>query len=175
MNYLKEFIISFSGLTIGHHDFDFDVSDKFFACFEDSEITTGQVKVLIHMEKQERMLVFTFTINGEVEVMCDRCSGLFNQRIDGEEVLIFKFGDEYFEESEDVVVIPRNEHHVDVSSYIYEFINLLVPYHRVHPDDEEGKSGCDPVVLKKLEELSPKHHHDKIWDALEGLKFDTTD
>jgi uncharacterized metal-binding protein YceD (DUF177 family) len=175
MNYLKEFIISFSGLSLGNHDFEFDIDEKFFACFEDSEVRVGQVKVLITMEKQERMLVFDFSINGHVEVMCDRCSGEFNQPINGNEVLIFKFGDAYFEESEDVVVIPRGEHQVDVSTFIYEFINLLLPYQRVHPDDKEGNPGCDAEVLKKLEELSPKGHHDNRWDALEGLQFDTTD
>lgn len=175
MNYLKEFIISFSGLSIGYHDFEFEINEKFFACFTDSEIQNGQVKVLITMEKQERMLVFDFSISGYVEVMCDRCSGEFNQPISGNEVLIFKFGDTYFEESEDVVVIPRGEHQVNVSTYIYEFINLLVPYHRVHAEDGLGNTGCDPEVLKKLEELSPKGHHDKRWDALEGLQFDTTD
>ncbi len=39
------------------------------------------------------------------------------------------------------------------SSIFMNLYMLALPIKRVHPDDREGNSTCDPVMLKKLEEL----------------------
>ena len=43
---------------------------------------------------------------------------------------------------------------VSVEKLIYEFIVLSIPIRRVHPDDEEGNSLCDPDMLKKIDEFT---------------------
>ena len=116
------------------------------------------------------MLVLYFDIKGSVNVMCDRCLDQFDQPVNGEERLIVKFGDSYYEESDEVVVIPETEYKLNVSQYIYEFINLLLPIKRVHPNDKQGVSKCNPEFVNRLEGAKDDEMTDHRWDALKMLR-----
>ncbi|MCX6304222.1 MAG: DUF177 domain-containing protein [Bacteroidetes bacterium] len=170
MNHADQYQIAFSGLHPGTHIFDFQVGDKFFEQVEDTEIMGGQVSVVVTMAKEERMMDLHMEISGRVRVACDRCNELIDVEVDGKERLIVKLGSHYYEESEDVQVIPDTAHQFDLSPFLYEYIHLLLPIRRVHPEDEEGNSLCDPLVLKKLKELSERHIQDPRWEALNQLK-----
>jgi uncharacterized metal-binding protein YceD (DUF177 family) len=69
-----------------------------------------------------------------------------------------------------VQVIPDTAHEIDLAPFLYEYIHLLLPVRRVHPDERNGQSGCNPEVLKKLEELAPHPHLDPRWETLNRLK-----
>ncbi len=167
---LKKYIIQFGGLSIGNHNFEFHVDDAFFEDFEYSEIKKGNIIVDISLEKQETMLILNFTINGNVNISCDRCTDFFDIPISTNEQLIIKFGEKDFEETDDILVIPFTEHKVDLSQLIYEYINLSLPIKRVHPDDKQGKATCNPEIIKFMEGLSEKESTDHRWDALKKLK-----
>lgn len=175
MDYLKDFVIHFVGLSIGNHQFDFEVNDKFFEQFEFSELHHGKVKVVTELEKQERMMIFTFHIEGEVEVTCDRCGDEFMMPISGNEVLIVKFGLEYAEENAEMIVIPATDFKFDLAPYIYEFLHLMLPVRIIHPEDSAGNSGCNPETLKILEELTPHTSIDPRWEALSQLTKENPD
>lgn len=166
MNVLKEFTIPFVGLKEGMHDYSFEIKDSFFERFEYSEIETGKVHVAVSLERRERMLVFEFKIDGYVDVDCDRCLKAMEYPVKGQERLIVKFGQELREESEEIIVIPETDSHIDISSFIYEYIMLLLPYKRVHPDGDEI---CSNEVVDKIENHSIQEE-DPRWDALKGLK-----
>ena len=170
MGYKRQFLISFGGLKLGNHRFDFEIDKGFFEEFESSEYNNGLLRVKLEMEKQERMLTLTFDITGSLEVICDRCLDPFPLAIAKTHRLFVKFGSESQEESEDVIVIREGETRFDVSQYIYEYIVLSVPIRHVHPDDEEANSGCNPEFLKRLNELKPTEKSDPRWDALKELK-----
>lgn len=169
MDYRRQFVLQFGGLKIGNHQFDFEIDDRFFEEFEYSEYKSGSLKVRIDMEKQQRMLILTFAIKGNIQVTCDRCLDEFPLPIDGSYRLIVKFGADSHEESDDMIVIPENETRFDTGHFIYEYITLSVPLKHVHPDNKNKTSGCNPLVLKKLEELRPTEKSDPRWDALKDL------
>lgn len=169
MNRLKEYNIQFVGLEPGNHQFEFEVNDSFFEHFEFSLIQHGRVHVEVELEKMERMMIFNINLSGEVLVICDRCTDEFNYQLEGTEKLIVKLGAEYFEESEDVVVIPETEYQFELAPYIYEYIHLALPARLLHPDDENGNSTCDPDMLKRLETLAPSDAVDPRWEALKNL------
>ena len=171
MSYLKDFIIPFEGLNIGNHDFSFDVNQLFFEEIAYSEIKNGQLLVELDLEKQESMLILSFSINGSVEVTCDRCTDKFNFPIKGNQQLLVQFGDEFVEQDGDMITIPRNDSEIDLAPFIYEYIFLMLPIQRIHPDDEHGNSTCNTEMLEKLSELSfTETKHDPRWDALKKLK-----
>ena len=170
MDYRRQFLISFGGLKLGNHQFEFEIDNRFFEEFEYSEYKTGSLKVLVEMEKQQRMLILDFSVSGFLEVICDRCLDPFPLEINGKYTLFVKFGSNSHEESEDVIVIPENETRFDVGHYIYEYIVLSVPIRHVHPENEDGVSGCDPAVLKKMQEIKVTEKADPRWDALKKLK-----
>jgi len=175
VDYLKDFIIHFVGLSIGNHQFDLEVNDLFFERFEYSQLQHGQVKVLLDLEKQERMMVFTFHLKGIVEVTCDRCGEEFMLPLDGSQRLIVKFGTEFKEESEDMIVIPSTEYKIDLAPFIYEYLHLVLPWRIIHPDDADGNTTCNPDILRRLEELAPRASIDPRWAALNNIQQQEND
>ena len=89
-----------------------------------------------------------------------------------------KFGAEYNDDNEDILIIPHGEYEINVAQYIYELIVLAVPAKRVHPGIEDGTLKSE--ILSKLEELSPKEvNEDKAseeidprWNNLKKLLTD---
>ncbi|MCX6270704.1 MAG: DUF177 domain-containing protein [Bacteroidetes bacterium] len=167
-----DFVINFHGLALGVHQFNFEIDDSFFEWVEDTELSEGDIAVNVTLDRQERMLVFDFDISGSVFVPCDRCLDPFDLPVEGKQKLIVKFGEQFGEESDDVIILPSVVHQIDLSQYIYEYIHLLLPYQRVHPEDEEGNSLCDQEQLKRLEELSKVKEIDPRWDKLRGFALE---
>jgi len=170
VDYLRQFVIPFRGLKPGEHPYDFEIDDLFFASFEYSELKKGQIHVHLNVIKEETMLIFQFTINGKITVPCDRCFEPVEIPVEGDEELIIKFGVDFHEESESIQVIPEGETQIDVSSFIYEYIHLLVPARKIHPEDNEGNSSCDPDIIKRIDTWVQPSEPDPRWDALKKLK-----
>jgi len=169
VNYLADFVIPFVGLSLGNHEFDFEVNNTFFEHFEYSEIKKGKIDISVKLERQERMLIFGFGIHGTVEVTCDRCLDVFDHPVIGNERLIVKFGQERIEESEDVLMIPHTDYQIDLAPLIYEYINLLLPIRHVHPMNENGEYECDPDVTRFISDIPEHENTDPRWEALKGL------
>lgn len=169
----NEFLIPVSGLALGVHDFRFDINDDFFADMDYSEVKQGHVTVSLEVVREEMMLTLNFQIEGEVRVPCDRCGDEFNIPIQSEQVFCIKLGAEEVEESDDVVVVPAEEHAYDIRSLVYEYIILSIPMHRVHPEGE-----CNPEALALLshdpEPIAEEEEStmDPRWAALKDLKIE---
>ncbi len=169
MKPLDSFIIPFRGLKPGIHRYDVQIDKSFFEHFEQGEIREGEISVHIDLEKDDRMLLFQFTINGEVSLPCDRCTEPITIPIRGKERLIVKFGDEFLELDEEIQIIPESETQFDTSPFLYEYIHLLLPMKRVHAEDDQGNSSCNPDMLAKLNELLQNRTQDPRWEKLKDV------
>lgn len=173
MNRLKDYSIKFRGLSIGVHKYNWQIDMKFFEAFENSEFNDCRILAELDLEKQERMMILTFNLNGEITVPCDRCLEDLEYPVHISEAYFIKFGNEKMEESDDVIVIPDSEYQVDVSPLINEYITLSLPLRKVHEPDSSGKGGCNPQVIKRLEELSEKKGMDPRWEQLRNIKLNS--
>lgn len=172
----KEYIIQFVGLSVGEHLFEFNISDSFFEDLDYSEIKQGNINVILKLLKQSSMMVLNFEISGTVRMNCDRCAAEFDLPINGNYKLIVKVGgNDASGEDDDIITIAANEHELDLSQYLYEYITLSLPGKRVHPDDKKGKSTCDKEMLKKLDhfitEEEKKEENDPRWNDLKNIKL----
>ncbi|MBN1198950.1 MAG: DUF177 domain-containing protein [Bacteroidales bacterium] len=170
MKPLNSFIIPFRGLKPGIHRYDLQIDETFFEQFKQGEIHEGVISVHIDMEKEERMLLFQFTINGQVILPCDRCNEPIEIPIIGNERLIVKFGEEFSELDEEIQVIPESETFFDVSPFLYEYIHLLLPLKRVHPEDAQGNSTCNPDMLARLNQFLQQRSQDPRWEKLKEVR-----
>ena len=141
----KDFVIGFSSLKEGKHEFSYKIERSFFEHFEYSEIENGTLKVELELEKKSTLMNARFQINGEVTVMCDRCTDDYQQSVNTEQELIYKFSNEAIDDESIVVVYP-NEFQIDVSHPIYEFIITALPNKRLHPDGD-----CNSEMLKIMD------------------------
>jgi len=162
-----------SGIGDGIHDFSFELNQEFFASQEHSEIENGQIEVQVALEKKTGLFSLHFYLRGEVEVICDRCLEPFMTKIESEQTIFVKMGDTAGEIDDDVIMIHRDDHEIEVSQYLYEFILLALPYQRIHSDDEHGVPGCDPEMIRILEEHrageEKNDQTDPRWDSLKGI------
>ena len=176
MKTLDQFFISFTGLKPGEHGFDLRVDDSFFDCFEEGEIRHGSIDVTLNLVKEERMLVFQFHFFGTVTLPCDRCGELVDIPINSSETLIVKIGNpgegRTGANNDDVEWIPETTTRFDTAPFIYETMHLLLPIKRVHPTTKDGKSACNPEILKKLNELCHRQTIDDRWEPLKELTLE---
>ena len=165
------FIVQFSGLKLGKHSFEFDVDDAFFEKLEYSPIEKGEVEVTVVLEKKSSMMILDFELDGWVAANCDRCTVEFKQPLSGEHQLYVKFGDEYEELDETLLVIPHESYELDVSQLIYEFIQLNVPVRKIPCEENDDTSLCDQETLKVLEasETDGKSSN-PLWAELNKIK-----
>ena len=131
------------------------------------------------MDKQETMLILQFSITGEIFSTCDFCLSDFPTAVKVYERQIVKFADDenLEDDTEEIMVLGKNEHEINVSQLIYEYINLAVPlFNRC--EDVGNTEWCDKEVIAKLNSLSA-HKEDKEntdadprWEALKNIKND---
>jgi DUF177 domain-containing protein len=165
---LREYDVEFGGLGMGGHCFDFEVNKEFFTLFEYSEITEGNIKVSLKLLKNEGLMVMEFDLQGEVNIICDRCADFYSQDIHKSYRLIIKTTekDNNDNDDDDVVYISPKDHQINVASYIYEYINLALPMRKVHPREED----CNQEVIQKFLEQKEQEKIDPRWEALKKIK-----
>jgi uncharacterized metal-binding protein YceD (DUF177 family) len=166
-----KFTIPVYGLKPGRHIYEFDINNKFFDKFDESEVKEGDLSAVVEAEKKSSHIELLIKISGKVKICCDRCLEMFNQELESENRLVVKFGKIRDESDPDILTIPADENELEMDQYIYEFINLALPIKRVHPDDENGNSTCDPEMLKKINEhlSSEEGEEDPRWNELKKL------
>jgi uncharacterized metal-binding protein YceD (DUF177 family) len=183
MKDLKEFDISFIGLKEGIHQFEYTIDKKFFDFFNYDEFYDANVKVMLSFLKNTTIFELDFAFSGWVEVACDVTTELFHQPIAANIHLIVKFGDEYNDENEELLIIPHSENKMNVAQYIYEAIVLAVPIKRVHPGVIDGSLHSE--VLEKLKEFEIKDEdqeeeqeenktkeNDPRWNKLKNIQIE---
>ena len=170
----SSYTIPLGGLKEGHHTIDFEIDKEFFEQFEESEVKEGSLIANIEMDKRSTHLDLVIRVSGSVRISCDRCLEMFSQPVSSENRLLVKFGKSIEVIDPDILSVPIDEHELDLQQQIYEFILLALPIKRVHLADKNGKSTCDPVMLKKLEELLVEEEKDNNpqWDELKKLMND---
>jgi uncharacterized protein len=168
------YTIVISGLKEGRHTIDFEIDNKFFERFEESEIKEGSLFAIIEIEKRSSHIDLFIRITGKVKVCCDRCLEMFFYPVESESRLLVKLGKKIEESDPDIISLATDEHELDLQQHFYEYIHLALPIRRVHPDDHDGNSTCDPVMLKKLNELivEEENENDPRWDELKKLIHD---
>ncbi len=167
-------IIPLGGLKEGLHIFDFEINKEFFEQFEESEIKEGSLTAHIELERRKTHLDLLIKIRGNVNICCDRCLEIFPQPVESENRLLVKFGKEEGETDPDILFLAADEHELDMKQHIYDYIALSIPIKRVHPDDANGESTCDPDMLKRLKEhmVDEEPVTDPRWDELKKLMND---
>jgi uncharacterized metal-binding protein YceD (DUF177 family) len=99
---------------------------------------------------------------------------MFDHPLECDNRLIVKFGNDADFGDPEIITLARDENELDLRQYLYEFIHLALPIQRIHPDDKNGESTCDPVMLQKLREhlVREEESNDQRWDELKKLMND---
>jgi uncharacterized protein len=169
---MDEYEIPIHGLTEGIHNYDFELKTSFFEFYSNPDLPGGELKVDLCVIKKAQFLEFDFHLTGILDLVCDRCLEVFAFKIDIKEKLFVRFGNKFEELDDNIIVIPREESRFNISQYLYEFAALSIPYKKVHSESLTGESGCDPEMIKRLNELMVEEKIETIdprWEKLKNL------
>jgi uncharacterized metal-binding protein YceD (DUF177 family) len=174
---LKEYDIGYKGLKDGNHTFDYTIDADFFALFENALYENAQVEVHIDLKKDQQMMILDFDFSGSVTSVCDNCLESVDIPVDYQTKLYVKFGEMYDEPSEEIIVLPREEHELNVAQILYDLVVTSMPIRHLHPFDEDGNRICNPEMVQKLseylvdadEDSDEESDSDPRWDELKKL------
>ncbi len=173
----REYDIAFVGLKPGFHEFDYQVDDKFFANYKETDFENCYASVKVTLEKNTSFMMLKFEVGGSVSVICDRCGNKLPIDLWDEFNLIIKqvenpeeMNDS--EEDPDVFYISRTESHIHMADWIYEFVMLSIPMQRMCSEEEMGGPQCNKEILamlKKMKSAVVENNH-PLQKGLEQFK-----
>ena len=135
-------------MPIGTHTFEYRLGKEFFAEMESSDILDADLDVALTVVHKSDVYDMTFDITGDITLECDRCLDEMQQPIDVEYHIVVKYGEEYCDDSDEVIEIPENENYFDVAPLIYDTVSLEIPIMHVHPEGE-----CNQEMNAMLNQL----------------------
>ena len=156
--------IPLRSLSEGKHEFKYDLDNKYFALIDDgtADVKKGNIKVMVYLKKTSVTFELNFDIQGVVHVPCDRCLDDISMDVDTKNKLIVKFGKEYSEESDEIVIIPEDDGEINIAWFLYEFIVLSLPAKKVHPPGT-----CNKAMSSKLNKHKAKSNDDDSDDDMD--------
>lgn len=150
MDKFRKYDIEFSGLKLGKHCFEMDVEQQFFDLFDfEQEFKTPKIDVFIDLNKHSSFLELNLKTKGTVELECDLSEELFSQPVENQLKILVKFGEEFDDSNEEVLIIPMGSHSVNVAQLIYESTLLSIPMKHIHPRYQNGKTDEYSNLLEK--------------------------
>ncbi len=152
MKELKAYRIAVKGLSIGIHHFQFEVDERFFACFEDAPLKDASFEVALTFDKRSNFYMLIFEIEGTMHTTCDRCMADINLPLHGTYDLVVRLEEEEDVDDPDVIFLDPAEDYLDLSQVLYDFVNLTVPLHKTYDCQLEDPKPCDEKALKILED-----------------------
>jgi uncharacterized protein len=169
-----EFKVNIIGLSQKAHRFEYEFGDEFFELYGRSLVESGHFKAEITLDKRETMIEAHFHISGAARLVCDRSLEPFDFPLEISKTILFKYGPEEKELSDEIVMITRNQATLDVGQYIYELIVVAVPIKRLHPkfkDDKLEESDIQLVYSSPVEPTENEEDNiDPRWEKLKKLK-----
>ena len=149
--------------------YEFLLDNLFFSHIDAPEVQKGKVNVVLTVKRTPRAFEFSFETEGVVMVPCDRCLDEMELPVVSSDKLMVKFGTEFAEEGENLVIIPEEEGELNVAWFMYEFIALSVPMKHVHAP---GK--CNKTMSSKLNKHLRTTADDDSEETFESVDEDTT-
>ena len=169
---MKDFSVNIISLSQKTHHFSFRLEDAFFKAHKIQLFEKGDFDAEVVLHKHETFINAQFVINGTAALICDRSLESFNLQLSLKEKIVFKYGEEEGELSEEIVVINHDRVSIDIGQYLFEFIALTMPMKRLHPrfeEDEDDSEGKLVYSSKPSAEEDPERPMDPRWEQLKKV------
>jgi uncharacterized metal-binding protein YceD (DUF177 family) len=172
-----QYEIAFVGLKPGDHEFEYELDEKFFEQYGETELIQPHAVIKVHLEKHSSFMQLRFDVAGKTTVVCDRCSNNLEMPLWDEFKLIIKLTDDADrlneeEEDPDVHYLNRNESMLNIADWLYEFTLLALPLQRMCSPEQMGGPQCNQEVLQLLKNSQPQSESkpsiNPLWENLKN-------
>jgi uncharacterized metal-binding protein YceD (DUF177 family) len=153
------------------------LKDDFFERYGKEVLSKGDFEAKVSLDKRETFIEVDFKISGHAELICDRSLEPFEHALKIDRKIIFKYGEEPQEISDEIVIITRDQDRLDLGQFMYEFIVLAIPIKKLHPNLRNQEEDEDDAEVKivyststEREEKEKEEDIDPRWEQLKKLK-----
>ncbi|MBN8578777.1 MAG: DUF177 domain-containing protein [Cytophagales bacterium] len=169
---MRDFAVNIIGLSNKAHHFNYRLEKGFFELYGTEAISDGRFEVSVILDKKETFIEVEFKISGLAALVCDRTLEPFDFPIQETRKVVFKYGDEPQELSDEIVIIARDEASIDLGQYLYEYIALAIPMKKLHPrfaTETDSDTGLIYSTATNNEEKDEVEPIDPRWEKLKNL------
>ncbi|MCU0357835.1 MAG: DUF177 domain-containing protein [Cyclobacteriaceae bacterium] len=163
---MEAYRINIQGLSNTLHHFEFDLGKEFFGKYGTDLVAEGSLHAKVTLDKRETLIEAYFYIEGTVKLTCDRSLELFDYPLSTEQRIIFKYGQEEKEISEEVYIITHHTEQLELGQLMYEFIGLAIPMKKLHPKFQEQEQ--EGIMYTSGDTAAPEET-DPRWEILKKL------
>lgn len=143
---LATFRIPLRGAKQGTDNYEFLLDDDFFRAMESIDILGGAVKVSLAVRRANEANYFAIHCQGTIQIVCDRCMEPMDYAVEADYDLAVKYGDEYDDSNDGVLIVPEGDNDLDVAPIVYDTVALSIPLQHVHAEGE-----CDEATWQALQ------------------------
>lgn len=153
--------VDLKGMREDVRNYEYLLDNQFFINISEEDVPKGRVNVKVTVTKRNDFFDLAFVLSGIAVIPCDRCLEDMDFPVETTAHLIVKFGNDYTEESDEIVVIPESEGIINLAWFLYEFVVLAIPIKHIHTP---GK--CNRQMASKLKKhLAKPVGDDDMFDA----------
>ena len=113
---------------------------------ESIDILGGAVKVSLAVRRANEANYFAIHCQGTIQIVCDRCLEPMDYAVEADYDLAVKYGDEYDDSNDGVLIVPEGDNDLDVAPIVYDTVALSIPLQHVHAEGE-----CDEATWQALQ------------------------
>jgi len=174
----NQYIISFKGLPEGEHVFEFELKKAFFDEYDILEAKDGFIRINIVLIKKVQLLDLKISMDGNMEIPCDRCLEYFKYQIKLKNKLLVKFSEKEDENDDEIWYLNPNEYELNLKQYFLDSISTSLPLQKYHPvNSRNGSDGCDKEMLNIIDRHrfssgGSENIDDPRWRELKNLLND---
>lgn len=181
MGKFSAYKLPLKSLAEGVHEFDYTLDKQFFANMEYNDVRDADLAVHLTVTHRGDLYRLLFEIVGTVSLLCDRCLDDLILPIDTSYEINVQFGDDYNDDSDDLLIIPRSDNDLNVAYMLFDTVVLQIPLKHVHPMGQcnramsallkKHRAGADAIENELLDSVEAEDDAptDPRWDALRGL------
>lgn len=132
MGKFSQYKVQLASLADGRHEQDFVIDTQFFKNMENFDVLSADVAVHLDLVKKNDAYDCTFHCKGMLQIPCDRCLDPMDHEVDTSYHIIVKYGENYSDDSDDVLIIPYEDMWLNIAYMLYDTLLLTIPMRHVH-------------------------------------------
>ncbi len=148
----------------GERDYDFHLDKQFFDDMECADVRGANLDAALKVVHRNGVYELDFTLTGDVTVACDRCLDDLQLPVESGYHIVVKYGDEFRQDSDELLEIPESDDSVNVAYMIYDTAMLAIPIKHVHPLGKCNRAMS--ALLKKHRAVRPDDPDAELEDEL---------
>lgn len=164
MGKFSAYKLPLKSLGTGTHEFEYHLDKQFFANMESSDVHDADLAVHLTVKYNGDFYDLDFHVSGEVVLICDRCLDDLHYPIDTTYHIIVKYGEDYNDDSDEILEIPESDNTLNVAYMLYDTVELAIPIKHVHPLGKCNRAMS--TLLKKHRAHTPGDPDAELEDEL---------